>query len=86
MGTETVTETVMDTGTARKGRRGQNGDGGRRNGKQARTGRAAGSGVKKESVGRGCVRVLGGLQGGQCRLDSAPIISVTIVTRDWSCR
>ena len=39
----------------------------RQKGRQARTGRAAGAGVKKESVGRGCVGVLGVLQGGRCR-------------------
>ena len=35
----------------------------RRQGKQVQAGWAAGGGVKKESVGRGCVVVLGSLQG-----------------------
>ena len=55
-------------------------------GKQARAGIVAGSGVKKECVGRGCVVVLGSLRGGQCRLGSAPIISIMVVTGDWSRR
>ena len=45
-----------------------------------------GQGKKKESVGRGCVGVLGSLQGGRCRLDSAPITSGTGVTGDWNWR
>ena len=55
-----------------------------RKGKQARNGRAAGAGVKKESIGGGCFRVLGSLQGGRYRLGSAPTTSVTSVTGDWS--
>ena len=58
----------------------------RQKGKQARAGRAAGAGVKKEFVGQGCVGVLGSLRGERCRLGSAPIISVTVVKGDWSRR
>ena len=56
----------------------------RRKIRQARTGWVAGAGVKKDSVGRVCVVVLGVLRGGRCRLDSAPTISVTVITGDWS--
>ena len=58
----------------------------RRKGRQAQTGRALGAVVRKEFVGRGCVGVLGCLRGGRCQLGSAPIISVTVVTEDWSQR
>ena len=56
----------------------------RQKGNQARTGRASGDGVKKESIGRGCVGVLEALQGVRCRFGSASIISATVVTGDWS--
>ena len=52
----------------------------------ARTGRASRTRLKKESVGRGCVGVLGGLRRGRRQLGSAPIISVMVVTKDWSGR
>ena len=53
-------------------------------GRQAQSGRAAGAGVKKASVGRGCVGVLGVLRGVSCQLGSALTTSVTVVTGDWS--
>ena len=58
----------------------------RRKVNRAQAGRAAGAGVKKEFVGRGCVRVLVSLQEGRCQLGSAPIISVTVSMGDWSQR
>ena len=50
-------------------------------GKRTRAGREAGGGVKKESVGRGCVRVPGSLRGGQCQLGSAPIAMEYLMPR-----
>ena len=54
--------------------------------RQAQAGRAAGSGDQKSSVGGGCVRIPGVLQGGRYQLGPAPTTSVTAVTRDWSRR
>ena len=58
--TETGTETVTYTGRPAGAYWGLE----RKKGGQAQTGRVAGAGVKKESVGRGCVGALGGLRGG----------------------
>ena len=58
----------------------------RQKGRQARTGRSAGAGVKSKSVGGGCVGVLGVLRGGMSQLGSGPITSITSVTGDWSSR
>ena len=55
--------TVMDTGMAREVRQGRNGDGNYGRGCRRKQGRAAGDGVKKGSVGRICVGVLGGERG-----------------------
>ena len=49
-------------------------------------GRAAGSGDKKLYVSGGCVGVPVVLQGGGCRLGSAPTTFVTDVTGDWGRR
>ena len=84
-----------ERGNNRDGNRDGNGEGRpagpewgreRQKGRQAQMRRTAGAGGKKESVGRGCVGVLGVVQGGRCQLGSAPTISVTVVTGDWSWR
>ena len=76
----------IETGTARAGRRWRNGDRNGERGFGSDRGGQRGTGRKKESVGRGCFGVLGRLQGGRCRLGSAPITSVTVVTGDWNRR
>ena len=69
-------------GTARAVRRGRNKDGNGERGIRCDQGGQRGPGRKTEPVGRGCVGVLVRLRGGQCRLGSAPITSVTGVTGD----
>ena len=75
-----------ETGMVREVRRGAERGRERRKGRKTWLGRTAGTGSKKESVGRGCVGVLGVVRGGRCWLSSAPTISVTVVTGDWSWR
>ena len=53
------TGTRTETGMAREGRWGAERDQERQKGRWGQTGREAGAGVNKASVGGGCVRVLG---------------------------
>ena len=65
------------------GRQGRNkeGNGERRGGRER--GGQRGQRRKTEPVGQGCANIRDGLQVGRCRLNLAPITSVTDVTVDW---
>ena len=70
--------TGKETGTAREGQWGRNMTKTKK-GEASANREGSGDGVKKESVGGGCVGVLGVLRGLSYRLGSAPTTSVTAV-------